>query len=135
MATPNLQANPAESNHDAVVNGFLRALDMVAETRKDTALDSVFPHAALDGMKSTACHEGISTKAHAALAVAVSMDKLLLALKSCEDCEGRLHRDQAASLDDVWIALKNLWDFLNPPPELAPVARYFDLRMPHPSLA
>ena len=114
---------------DCIVGAFLQALDMKKAAKADHSLDCVFPGAAYEGMLDTVADEGISTPAHAALAIAVALHRVdeLMQWVHTPDIETKIY--DLMTLERIRLTLSHLWDFVEKPEELTAVAEHFDLHM------
>ncbi|MBN8484132.1 MAG: hypothetical protein J0L50_05080 [Sphingomonadales bacterium] len=119
---------------DCIVGAFLQALDLKKAAQEDHSLDCVFPGAAFEGMLDTVADEGISTPAHAALAIAVAIYRVEELLERGAERDSGFDLADQIALERVRLTLHHLWDFGEKPEELTPIANHFDLRMPRQSI-
>ena len=128
-ATPIRPQSHYGNASDSIVGAFLQALDLKNAAKADHSLDCVFPGAAYEGMMDTVADEGISTEAHAGLAIAAAIYRIEQMLNRLGEREGTDIYDMM-DLERVRLTLRHLWDFSERPEELAPIADHFNLKMP-----
>ncbi len=114
---------------DCVVAAFVQALDMKKAAKADHSLDCMLPGAAYEGMMETVALEGISTDAHAALAIATAINRVEELIRSGNERDEGLDVYDLMSLEHIRLILSHLWDHVAKPNELAPIAEHFGLRM------